>query len=321
MNAGRICSKAVVLFVALCVGTVASADWQISSTDMRLLQLLDPEKVPDRFARAGIAAGSVVNMGPRCTVIFNTGHTTLADDPGTLRLPRGTLEMFIDHDTVAYRNSGLSSMAGGNDTMYAPAIQFHRLVPRDSREVSTPQPDINVPGPEEVRPIGWSPDSVYDFAEDPTTMPQPQPPVVTTEAASSVYYLLRSKYAMMHYAGMTSLVLPPTSPLGNEVTSTHSGNVQLDAADRYSSYWIDYDTDVLNALRTSEGGVSLRVYFPGYITNAQTGMNPEHPHYVNWSLDMGMMEGDANEVFAKLETCASMHEIDGEWVPTAASMY
>ncbi len=321
MNAGRICSKAVLAVAALCVGTVASADWQISSTNMRLLQLLDPDKVPDRFARAEIPAGSVVNMGPRCTVIFNAGHTALADDPSTLRLPRGTLEMFIDHDTVAYRNSGLSGAAGGNDMMYAPAIQFHRLVPRGSREVSTPQPDVDVPGPEVVRPIGWSPDSVYDFAEDPTTMPEEQDDIVTTEGHSLVNYLLRSKYSMMQHSGETALVLPPTSPLGNEVTSVHADSVQLDAADRYSSYWIDYDMDVHNALRTSTGAVSLRVYFPGYIDNAETAMNPEHPQYAQWNIDMGMMESDANEVFAKLEACADLHDIDGTWEPEAASMY
>ena len=317
MNAGRICSKAVVLFGALCFCAVASADWQVSSTDQRLLKLLDPDKVPARFARAGIAAGAIVDMGPRCTVIFNAGHLALADYPGTLRLPRGTLEMFIDHDTVAYRNSGLSSMNGGNDTMYAPAIQFHRLSPRGSAEISIPQPGIPTVEDPVDRPIGWSPDSVYDFEQDPVSGTEPVDPVIVTESNSRVYYLLRSSYSMAQFAGMTSLVLPPTSPLGNEVTSANADSVQLDAADRQSSYWIDYDMDVLNTLRTSDGAVSLRVYFPGYIANAQTGMNPEHPHYVNWSVDLGMMESDANEVFTKLEGCADLHGIDGNWTPAA----
>jgi hypothetical protein len=317
MNAGRICSKAVVLFGALCFCAVASANWQVSSTDQRLLKLLDPDKVPARFARAGIPAGAIVDMGPRCTVIFNAGHVALADYPGTLRLPRGTLEMFIDHDTAAYRNSGLSSMNGGNDTMFAPAIQFHRLSPRGSSEISTPQPDKTIVEGQQDRPIGWSPDSVYDFEQDPITVPEPQPPLIHTAGNSRIYYLLRSKYTMAQFAGMTSLVLPPTSPLGNEVTSANADSVQLDAADRQSSYWIDYDMEVLNTLRTSDGAVSLRVYFPGYIANAQTGMNPEHPHYVNWSVDMGMMESDANEVFTKLESCANQHEIDGKWTPAA----
>ena len=40
-------------------------------------------------------------------------------------------------------------------------------------------------------------------------------------------------------------------------------------------------------------------------------MNPEHPHYVNWTVDLGMVEGGPNEVFAKLEACASQGMIDG----------
>jgi hypothetical protein len=317
MNAGRIGSKAVVLFVALCFCAVASADWQISSTDQRLLKLLDPDKVPARFAREGIPAGAIVDMGPRCTVIFNAGHVATAGYPGTLRLPRGTLEMFIDHDTAAYRNSGLSGMNGGNDMMYAPAIQFHRLVPRGSTDVSIPQPDRETVEPPKDRPIGWSPDSVYDFEQVPVTGTEMVDPLIVTEGHSLVTYLLRSKYTMMQSSGETSLVLPPTSPLGNEVTSVHADSIQLDAADRQSSYWIDYDMEVLNTLRTSNGAVSLRVYFPGFIDNAETGMNPEHPQYANWDINMGMMESDANEVFAKLESCADYHDIDGEWTPAA----
>ena len=239
--------------------------------------------------------------GPRCSVVFNAGHVLSAGDL-MLRLPRGTLEMFIDHDTVAYRQSGLSGMPerGGNNVDHAPAMQFHRLRPRgtDREEEETTQP---VPG--EFEPCGWDGDSYY-CEERGDDGEEPGPTIVTETASTTVNYLVRA-YGIGPYRRSADLVLP------NNIRRHATGPVVIDAADLASSYLIDYDMYVLDALRLTEGDLSFRVYFPGYIKNEQVPSNPEHPHYVSWTLDMGMMEGEMNEVFAKLTQCAIDHEIDG----------
>lgn len=273
MNAGR-CVRGLAVVSALLVGTVASAAWQISSTDNRMVS---------------IDGGEPMGMGPRCTVIFGAGHSVVQD---TLRLPRGTLEMFIDRDTVAYRMSGLSGSKGGNNDWRAPAIQFHRLQPGVETYTAIEKTG-EMAGPN--KPCDWQPDSLS--CEEGTTVDVEGP--VEKQRWAPAGYLVRSMGG--HLAGEAHLVLPPT----NVVVTPH-----FDSGDMESSYWIDYGEDVWSALRHTEGSLSMRVYFPGYVENDETAMRPEHPHYVNWSLDMGMMEGDANEVFAKLEGCATAHGLD-----------
>ncbi|MCY4011808.1 MAG: hypothetical protein OXG82_03750 [Gammaproteobacteria bacterium] len=292
MNAVGRCSKGLVIALALLVGTVASANWQISSTDNRALEFLD-------------APGVEHDRGPRCTVVFNAGHV-MAD--GVLRLPRGTLEMFIDHDTVAYRESGLSGMEGGNDVTFAPAIQFHRLRSNHSEEVSNNDGTDPV-DPTDPEPCGWDGDSYY--CENPGMEGREGTSSTTRIVRSSeVNLLVRSGYAdymlggPLHRRGVE--LVEPTN-----VRAVRYGGVPIDPADLQSSYLIDYDEEVLDALRYSEGAVSVRVYFPGYLKNSARPDNPEHPHYVNWTLDMGMMEGEMNEVFTKLGQCADDNDIDG----------
>lgn len=291
MNAVGRCSQGLVVAVALLVGTVASANWQISSTDNRVLEFLDDP-------------GNLHDRGPRCMVVFNAGHG-MTDD-GVLRLPRGTLEMFIDHDTVAYRQSGLSGMNGGNDMDLAPAMQFHRLRPRGSMVMDNDDAVAPVP-PTDPTPCGWDGDSYY-CEEGGSEGSEGQDGTTTTVASSLVNLLVRSDYASYMLGGPLHRERPLVLPSN---VRRHVGDVQIDPADMMSSYLIDYDMDVLAALRHTEGRLSLRVYFPGYLVNDETPMNPEHPHYVNWTLDMGMMEGDTNEVFTKLEQCAQDHKIDG----------
>ena len=295
MNAGR-CSKGLAVVSALLFATVASAGWQISSTDDRMVSF---------------DGGPPVSKGPRCTVIFDAGHGVVGDE---LRLPRGTLEMFVDHDTVAYRKSGTSSLS----EPYAPAIQFHRLAPRGSMKTVTPGTPGTPAGP--PKPCGWHPDSYYCEEEgDPAT-----PGTDATEEVKFdpfINYVVRSDYVTyMHGMALRNdpmcrdgmdaskgqecrVVVPPP----NNIAVTQG----FDSGDSESSYWIDYRPEVYSALRMTEGDLSLRVYFPGYINNGETGMRPEHPHYVNWSVDLGMMEGTSNEVFSKLEACADLHMIDG----------
>ena len=290
MNAVGRCSKGLVMGLALLVGTVASANWQISSTDNRVLEFLDNP-------------GTLLDRGPRCMVVFNAGHAMSED---VLRLPRGTLEMFVDHDTVAYRQSGLSGMNGGNDMELAPAIQFHRLRPRGSTTMPNDDGMDPVP-PTDPTPCGWDGDSYY--CEEPGSPGDPgMGGTERTVFSPLVNILVRSDYASYMLGGALHRERPLVLPSN---VRRHVGDVQIDPADMMSSYLIDYDMDVLAALRHTEGRLSLRVYFPGYLVNDETPMNPEHPHYVNWTLDMGMMEGDSNEVFTKLERCAQDHKIDG----------
>ena len=283
MNAGR-CSKGLAVVSALLFATAASAGWQISSTERMV----------------SYDGADAVMKGPRCTVTFNAGHGM---DHDMHTLPRGTLEMFIDHDTVAYRMSDPDSTVSH---MYAPAIQFHGLSSRGSMTTVMPGDPGTPPGP--AKPCGWTPNSHYcEEAGDPET-----PAGEDTEDVKYdpfIDYAIRSDYVMtmhgmvLHSSSMELMDKPRlVVPSANDVGQTH------DPADMYSSYWIDYSADVLSALRMSEGMLSLRVYFPGHVKNLEM---PEHPHYVSWSLDLGMMEGDSNEVFAKLEACAMDNMIDG----------
>ncbi|MCY4513627.1 MAG: hypothetical protein OXC69_00600 [Candidatus Tectomicrobia bacterium] len=314
MSADRICSRLAVLFVGMTVAAVASANWQASSTDQRLLMLFNGEPVPLRLERAGIQEGATVDMGARCSVVFNAGHAMLPGHPEMFQLPRGTLEMFVDHDTVLYRTQHPDSSVSA---AFAPVIQFHRLVPR---ALTRMEEDTEMDGDPMPNPIGWSPGSIYDDDRDDTTIPGP--PIVTYTPNNMANYLLRSQY--MQHSGATYLVLPPTDPSGIEVSSANPYDAQIDEADLESSYWLDYPDEVYQTLRTSTGQVSLRVYFPGHTRNGRTAMSPEQPHYVNWTLDLGMTDAmsDANEVFAKLEACAGPEDmggldIDGSHVPTA----
>lgn len=278
MNVGR-CSKGLAVVSALLFATVASAGWQISSAE-RMVSFHGAEPV---------------NKGPRCTVTFNAGHGMMHD---MHTLPRGTLEMFIDHDTVAYRKSGTSTVSH----MYAPAIQFHGLQPRGSTTTTTPGTPGVGKGP--AKPCGWSPNSHY--CEEPGS--EPVPPGDDTK---EVKYDPFIDYVLWYHDGMRHVrsALNPMDKPRLVVPSSSDVATTADPADMNSSFWIDYPAGVFDALRESGGMASLRVYFPGYVANGEMG---EHPHYVNWSLDLGMMEGDTNEVFAKLEACAEKHMIDGK---------
>ncbi|MCY4513628.1 MAG: hypothetical protein OXC69_00605 [Candidatus Tectomicrobia bacterium] len=314
MNLKRNGRQIAVAILGFVFAAAASADWQISSTNQRLLQLDDDGPVPARLQREGIEAGATVDMGGRCTVVFDAGHTMFVGNPSTLQLPRGTLEMFIDNDTALYRTEHPESIVKEAN---APVIQFHRLLPRGLDETVTNPP---IPGPIEELPIGWSPGSIYDDNQE-RGDDIPGPPVSEFTPHSRVGYSVDSASSGM-LTGETELVLPPENPAGFEITSVDPYHTQLDEADLESSYWLNYDMEVWNTLRTSEGKVTLRIYFPGHATNGRTPANPEQPHYASWTIDMGMMERGTNEVFAKLEACAGPKEsgglnIDGKHTPKA----
>ena len=225
--------------VALLFGAAANADWQLSSTNDRQVSTT----VPPVFQ----------SIGPQCNLVLNAGRT--ADSTGTLRMPRGTLEMFIDAETVEYREKGEPLV----DYLEAPVIQFHGMKPSGAAEAKT-----------EIF-YRYSGKSVTEERQD-----------LKARVYEIAWELVDKNNGWLGggQRGDPGAVIqtPPTDPEGTLVTNAPDGDAAANSA-----FWVDYPPEVYNALMSNEE-VTLRVYFPGFVS---TGMQNEQPHYVSWNIDVG----------------------------------
>lgn len=218
--------------VALLFGAAANADWQLSST-------------PDRMVDSG---SGHMGIGPQCNLVQNAGRS--ADGAGVLRMPRGALEMFIDAETVEYRNLGAPMVAH----LDAPVIQFHGMVPAQaSRSVE---------------------ETFYRYSGKSVTEER-------TDLKANVYnisYELVDGYGALVDHGMSTIQTPPTDPMGTLVTDAPDPHAAANSA-----FWVNYPMSVYTALRDHDK-FSLRIYFPGYAFN---NMANQQAHYARWNIDVG----------------------------------
>lgn len=221
--------------VALLFGAAANADWQLSST-------------PDRMVDSG---SGHMGIGPQCNLVQNAGRS--ADGAGVLRMPRGALEIFVDAETVEYRNLGTSMVAN----LDAPVIQFHGMVPAQASLVP----------PKDERFYRYSGKSVTAGS--------------TTDQKAYVYdisYELVDAYGALIDSGMSTIQTPPTDPDGTLVTDGPDPSAAANSA-----FWVNYPMSVYDALRKGDK-FSVRVYFPGYAFNNDAN---QQAHYARWNVDIG----------------------------------
>ena len=241
----RQCSV-VLSAVALMFGAAASADWQASSTHNRMVDF----------------GNGMEPIGPQCSLVNNVGHTDLGN---VHKRPRGTLEFYIDGETVEYRkamqrqghswfvdNTGVPEPYDRMlvSSWLAPVIQIHGI-----------KPAMRLDDELFYRYLGKS---------------------VTHRVVRAAVYEIRYVWTRQDVGSSQVEVRSGTSRV--QAPELHGTDEPDPTGSLISAYWVDYPQELYNAY--ADGTLkSLRIYFPG---SAKTNAHHEQPHYVSWDIDLGL---------------------------------